>query len=196
LCFQGVVLGLFEYISVLTSIIIGLGMAHLLRGLAGLMQHPGRHKIYWVHLLWVGFMFFNMIFFWWWEFSLATLDVWLFQNYLFIVAYAVVLYLMCALLFPTDLDDYTGFKDYFLSRRAWFFGLLGLITAIDIYDTWLKGAEHFASLGVEYKVFTAFNFLAAIVGAVSREHRVQAVIAVILFVYQIQWAFSHWGQQA
>ena len=58
---------LFEYISVLTSIIIGLGMAHLLRGLASLVQHPGRNRVYWVHLVWVGYMFFNMIFFWWWE---------------------------------------------------------------------------------------------------------------------------------
>jgi hypothetical protein len=188
-------LGLFEYISVLTSIIVGLGIAHLLRGLAELVQHPGRHQTYWVHLLWVGFMFFNMIFFWWWEFSLATLEVWYFQNYLFIVAYAVVLYLMCALLFPTDLEGYSGFQDYFLSRRIWFFGLLGLTTVIDLYDTWLKGAEHFADLGLEYKAFTAVNILAAIIGAVSGRPRVQAVIAVVLFAYQVQWAFSYWGQQ-
>ena len=44
---------IFEYISVLTSIIIGLGIAHLLRGVASLVQHPGRHRIYWVHLVWV-----------------------------------------------------------------------------------------------------------------------------------------------
>ena len=188
-------MGLFEYISVLTSIIIGLGMAHLLRGLAELVQHPGRHQVYWVHLLWVAFMFFNMVFFWWWEFSLATLDVWLFQNYLFIVAYAVILYLMCALLFPTDLEGYSGFKDYFLSRRAWFFGLLGLSLVVDVYDTWLKGADHFATLGWEYKVFTLFNISAAIIGATTKRHRVQAAIVVILSAYQIQWAFSNWGQQ-
>jgi hypothetical protein len=188
-------LGLFEYISVLTSIIIGLGMAHLLRGLAELVQHPGRHETYWVHLLWVAFMFFNMIFFWWWEFSLATLDVWLFQNYLFIVAYAVLLYLMCALLFPTDLEGYSGFKDYFLSRRTWFFGLLGLSMVVDVYDTLLKGAEHIAALGWEYKVFTVVFILAAIIGATTRRHRVQAAIVVILSAYQVQWAFSNWGQQ-
>lgn len=187
-------MGLFEYISVLTSIIVGLGIAHLLRGLAELVQHPGRHRTYWVHLLWVGSMFFNMVFFWWWEFSLAELEVWLFQDYLFIVAYAVMLYLMSALLFPTDLDGYSGFEDYFLSRRVWFFGLLGFTSLLDVYDTWIKGAEHFASLGLEYKIFTSFNILAAIVGAISRQHRVHAVIAVILFAYQIMWAFTYWGQ--
>lgn len=188
-------MGLFEYISVLTSIIIGLGIAHLLRGLASLVQHPGRDRIYWVHLLWVAFMFFNMVFFWWWEFSLTTLEVWYFQDYLFVIVYAVILYLMCALLFPSDLDDYSGFEDYFLSRRRWFFGLLVTSFLLDLYDTWLKGAEHFNTLGTAYKVFTAVNVTAAIAGALSGNRRVQAVIAVVLFAYQIHWAFTFWGQQ-
>lgn len=188
-------MGLFEYISVLTSIIVGLGIAHLLRGLAELVQHPGRHKIYWVHLLWVGFMFFNMVFFWWWEFSLEALDVWLFQHYLFVVIYAVVLYLTCALLFPNDLDGYSGFEDYFLSRRAWFFGLLALGVILDLYDTWLKGPEHFAALGLEYKVFSAINLAASVIGTISRSRRVHAAIAILLFAYQIHWAFTFWGQQ-
>jgi hypothetical protein len=38
--------------GILTSIIVGLGNAHLLRGLAELVQHPGCHEAYWLHLLW------------------------------------------------------------------------------------------------------------------------------------------------
>ena len=58
---------IFEYVAVLTSIIIGLGITHLLRGVAGLIQHPDQHRIYWVHLVWVGYLFFTLIFWWWWE---------------------------------------------------------------------------------------------------------------------------------
>ena len=47
---------IFEYVAVLVSIIIGLGMAHLLRGLVRIIQHPGRHPAYWVHLGWVGYL--------------------------------------------------------------------------------------------------------------------------------------------
>jgi len=35
---------LFECVAVLTSIIIGLALTQLLRGLAGLAQHPGRNR--------------------------------------------------------------------------------------------------------------------------------------------------------
>jgi hypothetical protein len=188
-------LKLFEYISVLTSIIVGLGMAHLLRGLAGLVQHPGREKIYWVHLVWVGYMFFNMVFFWWWEFALAEIEVWLFQDYLFIVFYAVVLYLMSAMLFPRDLEEYDGFEDYFLSRRRWFFGLLAMTFFIDLYDTWLKGREHFESLGTDYFVMSVFYLTVAVVAIASKRQVVHAVIAVLAFSYQVAWSFAFWGQQ-
>ena len=186
---------LFEYISVLTSIIVGLGMAHLLRGLAGLVQHPGRERTYWVHLVWVGYMFFNMVFFWWWEFALAEIEVWLFQDYLFIVFYAVVLYLMSAMLFPSDLRDYDGFEDYFLSRRRWFFGLLAMTFVIDLYDTWLKGRDHFESLGTDYFVMSVFYLTVSAVAIASKRQVVHAVIAVLAFCYQVAWSFMFWGQQ-
>lgn len=183
-------MGIFEYISVLTSIIIGLGIAHLLRGVAGIVQHPGRHRLYWVHLVWVAFMFFNMIFWWWWEFNLSKLEVWYFPNYLFVLIYAVLLYLCCALLFPADLDDYDGFQDYFLSRRAWFFGLVASTNVIDVYDTWMKGAEHFERAGDAYLILTSVNFTAAVIAAVTSNRIYHAFVAVAALAYQVQWAIS------
>lgn len=108
----------FEYVSVLTSIVVGLALAHLLKGVASIVQHPGRRRAYWVHLVWVAFMFFQAIFFWWWEFALEPLEVWTFKLYLFVLFYAFVIYLLCALLFPSDLEDYSGYEDYFISRRS------------------------------------------------------------------------------
>jgi len=183
-------MGIFEYISVLTSIIIGLGIAHLLRGMAGLIQHPGDRRIYWVHLVWVVYMFFNMIFWWWWEFSLGKLEVWYFQNYLFVLFYAVVLYLCCAMLFPDKMDDYDGYEDYFVSRRRWFFGLIALTWVIDFYDTWMKGAEHFASAGTEYLAATIISIFAAVAGGVTSNRAYHAVYAIAAMAYQVYWAFS------
>ena len=186
---------LFEYISVLTSIIVGLGIAHLLRGVAQLVQHPGRHRLYWVHLLWVAFMFFNMIFFWWWEFALNEMETWLFQNYLFLVFYAVSLYLMCAMLFPNDLEDYDGYADYFLSRRMWFFGLFAATSVLDVYDTMMKGADHVARLGTDYMALTAGFLALAVTGAISRRRGVHAVIVMVALSYQTWWAFQYWSEQ-
>ena len=126
---------IFEYTAVLTSIIIGLGIAHLLRGVAGLIQHPEQARVYWVHLFWVGYLFFTLVFWWWWEFRLGELQAWTFQIYLFVVLYALTLFLASALLFPLSMEGYAGFRDYFYSRRRWFFGLLALTYVVDVGDT-------------------------------------------------------------
>lgn len=94
---------MFNYVMVLASVIIGLGITHLLQGVGGLVQHPGPRKTYWVHLLWVAAVFLRAIFWWWSEFRLSDTAQWTFTLYLFVLAYAVLIYLWCALLFPRDL---------------------------------------------------------------------------------------------
>jgi hypothetical protein len=185
-------MGIFEYVSVLTSIVVGLGIAHLLKGIAGIVQHPGRNRTYWVHLLWVANMFFQAIFFWWWEFKLELLEQWTFQIYLFLIFYALVIYMLCALLFPQDLEGYDGYEDYFISRRSWFFGIMAGFYAIDYWDTWLKGAEYFASLGLEYVVSTGLIIVCSLVGIATANRRYHAGIAVLMFAWQIYWSFSYY----
>ena len=65
----------FNYVMVLASVIIGLAVTHLLQGVARLIQHPERQKLYWVHLMWVALMFLNALFLWWWEFQLASVTI-------------------------------------------------------------------------------------------------------------------------
>ena len=143
---------MFNYVMVLASVIIGLGITHLLQGIGGIVQQPTREKTYWVHLLWVAAIFLRAIFWWWFEFRLSKIAEWTFTLYVFVLGYAVLIYLWCALLFPRDLAGYDGFKDYYYSRRRWFFGLLLVGQAVDLADTLLKGMDHFRSLGPSYPV--------------------------------------------
>ena len=185
-------MGVFEYVSVLTSIIVGLGIAHLLQGVATIVQHPGRRRIYWVHLMWVAFMFFQAIFFWWWEFAFESLGQWTFQVYLFVLFYAFIIYMLCALLFPQDLQDYSGYEDYFISRRGWFLGLMAIFFLIDLWDTWLKGADHFASLGLEYPIVQGLQIAGCLVGIATVNRRFHAGFVILVLVYQVTSAFRNY----
>ena len=181
-------MGVFEYVSVLTSIVVGLGVTHLLQGVATSIQHPGRSRTYWVHLLWVAYMFFQAIFFWWWEFALENLETWTFQVYVFVIFYAVIIYLLCALLFPHDLEGYSGYEEYFFSRRAWFFGLMIAFYLIDFYDTWIKGVDYFVSLGLEYPISQGLIIVGCVAAIVTTNRRYHAGFAVLALAYQITWA--------
>jgi len=174
---------MFEYVIVLISIVIGLALTHLMQGIAGLIQHPSRARTWWVHLVWVAYMFLSIVFWWWWEFQLQHIETWTFAIYLFVVLYAFYLYLICAILFPRDLEGYDGYKAYFLARRFWFFGLLIGWSVIDVIDTWIKGSDYVASLGATAVIFNVLLALCAIVGMLVRRGSIQAIIAVGQLVY-------------
>ena len=178
---------MFNYVMVLASVIIGLGITHLLQGVGALVQHPRREEIYWVHLLWVAAIFLRAIFWWWFEFRLSETPQWTFQLYLFVIAYAVLIYLWCALLFPRDLKGYDGFEGYFYSRRAWFFGMLLAGQVIDVADTLLKGMAHFRSLGPSYLVGIAGISVLALIAMRTRSERFHGAFAIVSVVYLVTY---------
>ena len=168
----------FNYVMVLSSVIIGLGLTHLLQGVAGIAQHPQREKVYWVHLVWVAAIFLRTVFWWWAEFQLSATETWSFGLYCFVLAYAVLIYLSCALLFPNDLAGYDGFADYFHSRKGWFFGVALVSLAVDVADTLLKGLDHLRALGPAYPLSMALLAGLFVAAIVVRNERFHAVLAV------------------
>ena len=180
-------MGIFEYILIFTSIVLGFAVTHLMQGIATVVQHPGRAYVWWVHLLWVAFMLLSTMLWWWSEFRLRLVRTWTFELYTLVIAYAFVLYLIAALLFPRDLEGFDGYKDFFLSRRRWFFGLVIAWNVIDVCDTVAKGRAYFASLGPEYPIAQAILTCLALAGLLSRRTSVQAAIVLLYLGYQLSW---------
>jgi hypothetical protein len=87
------------------------------------------------------------VFWWWWEFRLGDVGVWTFQLYLFVVLYAVLMFLTASILFPDSLEEFDGYRDYFYSRRVWLFCLLGVIGLTDVADSLAKGVDYWLALG-------------------------------------------------
>lgn len=143
----------FNHIKTVISIILGLSIGCLLNGTVKFVQHPGRTKPYWVHLLWVFYLFLLMIHFWWWEYNLREVRLWTFTEYIFIVMYIILYFTLCQLLYPADVKDYgDNYKNYFLSRKKWFFILLIVVFFIDIFDTLIKGPEYLEKLMPVYAI--------------------------------------------
>ncbi len=189
-------MGIFEYIAILTSIIIGLGIAHLLRGVARIIQHPDTEPVYWIHLCWAGYLFFNLVFWWWWEFRLGNIEVWTFQLYLFVVLYAVLMFLTASIAFPDSLEGYDGYRDYFYSRRAWLFGLLGLSLITDVADSFVKGVDYWLALGIEYHVASVLQPTLCIVAMFTRNPRFHGAFALTMLIHQASWAVRQYWMVA
>lgn len=177
----------FTHVRMLLSVVSSLSIARLLSGLAVFVQHPGRQKPDAVHLLWAASMLLTLVHFWWWEMALAYRSAWRFEIYAFLLFYATLNYLLCAVLFPLDLNEYGGWRDYFESRRAWFFGLLGLSLLADVVDTWLKGLGYLMSLSLEYPIRIAAYLVLFAVAATVRHRGFQLAFAIGSLLYQVSW---------
>lgn len=181
---------LYPHIRVVLGIILGLGITTVLKGIASIVEHPRRRAWSIIHLLWVAWVLFSIVTFWWWEFRLSTVPSWTFGSYLFVISYCSLYFLLSSLLFPDDMQEYAGYEAYFIHRRAWFFGLIALITLFDQADTALKGHERWHALGLAYPIHTVLMLVIAASGAMVANRRVQLAIAGFALVYQLGY-FAH-----
>jgi hypothetical protein len=177
----------YSHVKVVISIIVGLGITTLLKGFAVFVQHPKREKVSLLHLGWAASLLLWIIHFWWWEFRLAMVPQWTFEIYFFVILYAILFYFLSTLLFPSDLKDYAGYEDYFLSRRKWFFGFLAATFVADIIDTGLKGSAYIHSFGIEYPIRIAASLVLCVIAMITKNRRIQLVLLAISFLYQISF---------
>ena len=67
----------FQYVMVLTSIIIGLGITNALLGLSSAIDRFTESsrplRLSWASGVWLAFTFLWMVLFWWWEFRLLEI---------------------------------------------------------------------------------------------------------------------------
>lgn len=174
----------FNYVMVLASVIVGLAVAHLLQGLAKMIQQRREEKLYWVHILWIVLMFHNALFWWWWEFALTDVVRWTFELYVFVLYFAVLLYLICAVLVPASIGHYADYRAYFYARRRWLFGLLLAFSLFDLVDSASKGWAHLQALGWPYYASVTVRSALLLVAFKTRNEKIQGAI-VVLFILNL-----------
>jgi hypothetical protein len=186
----------FEYVMVLVSIIVGLGIAHILLGIGAIIDRLSRKEsrleLSWAHATWLGFCFTWLVMFWWWEYRFSTrVADWTIGLYLFLVCYAVTLFLLQAILVPRTWDGVTSLKEFFLERRVWFYCLLAFATILDLFDSFLKGGfEYMFSGGYIGMGFTVSSVLIVLIGIRATKIRTHNIMATILLAWQILLAFD------
>lgn len=90
----------FEYVIVLISIILGMGITQIVSGLASIIHRWEKVKIYWPHLLLVILVFLIHIQEWWAAYDMRDYAYWRLPTFLFIILYPVNLYILSRILFP------------------------------------------------------------------------------------------------
>jgi len=178
----------FEYLAVLISIVIGLAITHILGGIARIISHPSRYRVYWLHLLWTAYVFLYLVYFWWFSFWMNRVEVWTPLLFSFLILYAVISYVICAVLIPADFPEDGDFRQYFFSRRRWFFGLLLAQVFIDAVDSSIKEHEISSPLGF---LISGGLLVPAMVTKNPKFHAALAILLTTLLVLSL--IQGNWG---
>ena len=166
----------FEYISVIVSVVLALGIARVLGGLGELLVARREKKTYWVHSVWIGFVFLMHIRIWWSYWDVAAAPSTNLLAFLYMLIGPAAAYLAAYVLlpggFPNDADQ------HFYAIRKPFFAL-GIVLALYAALTPLiLGYQSPAGLYAG----AAFGMVINVVGLLTENRRIHSVIAFVALV--------------
>ena len=129
----------FDFIFILISLILGLGITNLLAGVSRTFHRRRRDGIDDVHMVFTVATLVVLILNWWVEFSWRTQVHWSFDRFLVIVLWAISLYLMSAFLYPPDISETEQHRDIWVENRAGYYSAQISSIGFDILQTSLRG---------------------------------------------------------
>jgi hypothetical protein len=179
----------FDYVMALAAVIVGLALTHMLAGVTRMFEGPTRPKLDWVHLIWLAGIFITVLLWWWAEFQWSTASSWTFAMYLFVLTYAVLLFLMSAALVPANGSGLIDYRDLFDGRKKWFLSLIIAYVVIDFIDSALKGTSHLRELGWQYMLSEIATLVIAIAAMLIRSRTFQGAVAIAFLLDQLWLGF-------
>ena len=174
----------FEYLTVLISVVIGLSVTSFLTNVVRIIHLRGDVTISWVQLLWSVMILIWTIAFWWFTFVLAEQRQWTYPLFVFLLAYSTLLFFLMALLFPEGVPADHNYRTQFMRNRVWFFGVLLLFLCVDVIDYLIKLDKDVSIVGhLPYAAFIGPLILLSLFALRTDNlvfHRVFSVYAVMV----------------
>ena len=174
----------FEYLTVLISIVVGLSVTSFLTNVVRIIHVRGKVTVSWVQLLWSTTILIWTIAFWWFTFVLANQTQWTFPLFGFLLAYSTLLFFLMALLFPEGVPADHDYRSQFMRNRVWFFGVFLVFFCVDLIDYLVKLDKDLSIIGqLPYAAFVGSLIVLSLFALRTDNlvfHRVFAVYAVLV----------------
>ena len=171
-------MGLFEFLMILISVVIGLGLTEILTGWANLLRARDGIRLYWVHVLFQFGVFLALLQQWWEFWELEGMGEISFLAVLTVLASPILLFLIAHLLFPAQVQG-ADLEDYYYRQSSLLWTLVIAGTLIGTFlEPLLFGYPVFHPANLSGIPVVAF----CIVLAVSKNRRVHSVLVPIILL--------------
>ena len=180
-------MSLFEFLMVFVSIIVGLGVAEILTGVARQIRWRKSIVGYWVHSCGVALIFLALLQNWWELWELRNMPEWIFSGLVLMLIAPASLYLIAHLIFPEPIEN-SDFKDHYFGamRSIWWLAILTVV-ASTLFRPLAFGSD-LLTMDNAVSGFMLIGFLAL---ATSRSSALHAVL-VPFFLLLLLWDVIRW----
>jgi hypothetical protein len=166
----------FSYLSVLLSIIIGLGVTQLLTAAGRLIRHRDRVRVDWLPLLWAAILLIVFVQVWWSMFGLRNVSAWTFTSFLLVIAQTATLYMMAAVVLPEQVDGPSvDLAEHYDRQRQWFFGFFIATLVISVTKDLVISGHWPSGINLAFHAAMAAICVSAILIGNRRYHEIVGV---------------------
>ncbi|HEX6036836.1 hypothetical protein [Longimicrobium sp.] len=177
-----------EYLSVLVSIIVGLGLSRLLGSVGKLLSRRRRVRPYLPAVASAVLVFLAHVQFWWGSFDFGERIENNFFAFLVFLLTPILLYLAAVLVLPElDQDDSgeVSLREHYFEARPWFFGLTALVpVATAVRNAGFQG-DPFWNQDRPFELAFLLIALVGLLTANARVHRILPFAMLALFVTMV-----------
>ena len=171
-------MGLFEFLMILVSVVIGLGLAEILTGGANLIRARDEVRFYWIHVAFQVGVFFALLQQWWELWDMESLGEISFVAVLAVLAPPIFLYLIANLLYPKQTER-VNLEEYYFRQAPI---LWGLVIAGTLEGTFLQPLVFDEPILHPANISGIPMVALCLVLAMSKSRRVHSVIAPLIML--------------
>jgi hypothetical protein len=167
----------FSYLSVILSIVLGLGMTQILTAFGRLIRHRDRVEEDWLPILWAVSLLVIFVQVWWAMFGMRVRREWTFFEFSIVLAQTATLYVMAAVALPEDVPEAgVDLRAYYERNHRWFFAWFLATLVISVCkDVVLSGRLP----GVYNLGFHLVLAAGCLLGMVLRRYRHHQILGVV-----------------
>jgi len=165
----------FDYLSIFVSIIIALGVSHLLLSFARLIYLRDKVTIFIPSLIWAFALLVLQIQIWWVSFYRRDIEHWSFFGFALYLLIPSIVSMLSYLVFPELKAGANLERDYY-HNKPFFFSLLGSVVVISLLEDLTRNGSVHIDANTYYRVVF---FVIAICGIVFSRRWIQYVLAIL-----------------